>query len=91
MSLFITKTVKNEDLTPFFSLILIFINSYIHYLTGCCPNEFFFERSLKRFLFINFGEVKEKRFQLLELENRVLESPGTRLGCIKKRFRASEK
>jgi hypothetical protein len=60
-------------------------------LTGCCPNKNLFERSLKRFLFINLGEVKEKRFQLLEPEGRVLESPGTRLRCIKKCFRASEK
>jgi hypothetical protein len=59
-------------------------------LTGCCPNENLFERSLKRFLFINLGAVKEKRFQLFELEGRVLESPGTSLRFIKKCFRASE-
>jgi hypothetical protein len=34
---------------------------------------------LKRFLFINLGEVKEKRFQLLEPEEQILESPGTSL------------
>jgi hypothetical protein len=62
-----------------------------HNLTGCCPNENLFERSLKRFLPINLGEVKEKRFQLFELEGRVLESPGTSLRCIEKRFRVSEK
>ena len=39
--------------------------------TGCCPN--LFEHSLKRFLLINLGEVKEKRFQLFEPEARVLE------------------
>jgi hypothetical protein len=60
-------------------------------LKGCCPNVNLFERSLKRFLFINLGEVKEKRFQLFELEERVLESPGTSLRFIKKCFRASEK
>jgi hypothetical protein len=59
--------------------------------TGCCPNENLFERSLKRFFFINLGEVKEKRFQLFEPEGRVLESPGTSLRFIKKCFRASEK
>jgi hypothetical protein len=63
----------------------------IHNSAGCCPNENLFERSLKRFLFINLGEVKEKRFQLLEPEGRVLESPGTSLRFIKKRFKASEK
>jgi hypothetical protein len=46
---------------------------------------------LKRFLLINLGEVKEKRFQLFEPEGRVLESPGTSLRFIKKRFSASEK
>jgi hypothetical protein len=40
---------------------------------------------------INLGEVKEKRFQLLEPEGRVLESPGMSLRYIKKYFRASEK
>jgi hypothetical protein len=35
-------------------------------LTGCCPKENLFERSLKRFLFINLSEVKEKGFQLFE-------------------------
>jgi len=51
----------------------------------------FFLRSLKSFLFINLGEVKEKRFQLFEPDGRVLESPGASLGFIKKCFRASEK
>jgi hypothetical protein len=60
-------------------------------MRGCCPNENLFERSLKRFLFINLGEVEEKRFQLFEPEGRVLESPGTSLRFIKKCFRASEK
>jgi hypothetical protein len=41
--------------------------------------------------FINLGEVKEKRFQLLEPGERVLGSPGTSLRFIKKWFRASEK
>jgi len=63
----------------------------VQLLTGCCPNENLFERSLKRFLFINLGELKEKRFQLFEPEGRVLESPGASLRFIKKRFRASEK
>jgi hypothetical protein len=58
---------------------------------GCCPDENFFEHSLKRFLSINLGEVKEKRFQLFEPEGRVLESPGSSLRFIKKRFSASEK
>ncbi len=40
---------------------------------------------------INRGEVKEKRFQLVEPEGRVLESPGASLRFIKKRFRAGEK
>jgi hypothetical protein len=39
---------------------------------------------LKRFLFINLGEVKEKRFQLFEPEEQILESPGTSLRFIKK-------
>jgi len=60
-------------------------------LTGCCPNKNLFERSLKRFLSINLGEVKEKRCQLFEPAGRVLESPGTSLRFIKKRFRVSEK
>jgi hypothetical protein len=38
---------------------------------------------LKRFLFINLGEVKEKRFQLFEPKGRVLESPGTSLDLSK--------
>jgi len=63
----------------------------IHNSTGCCPKENLFERSLKRFLLINLGEVTEKRFQLFETEGRVLESPGTILRFIKKGFRASEK
>jgi hypothetical protein len=67
------------------------IKSKVRNLTGCCPNENLFERSLKRFLFINLGEVKEKRFQLFEPEGRVLESPGTSLRFIKKCFSASEK
>jgi hypothetical protein len=67
-----------------------FINSD-EYFMGCRPNENLFERSLKRFLLINLGEVKEKRFQLFEPEGRVLESPGTSLRFIKKCFRASEK
>jgi hypothetical protein len=37
-------------------------------LTGCCPKENLFERSLKRFLLINLREVEEKRFQLFEPE-----------------------
>jgi len=61
------------------------------YFTGCCPNKNLFERSLKRFLCINIGEVKEKRCQLFEPAGRVLESPGTRLRFIKNRFSASEK
>jgi len=60
-------------------------------LTGCCPNNNLFERSLKRSLFINLGEVKEMRFQLFEPEGRVLESSEASLGCIKKRFGTSEK
>jgi hypothetical protein len=60
-------------------------------LSGSCPNKNLFERSLKCFLFKNLGKVKEKRFQLLEPEGRVLESPGTSLRFIKKCFRASEK
>jgi hypothetical protein len=60
-------------------------------LTGCCPNENLIERSLKRFLFITLGKVKEKRFQLFEPEGRVLESPGACFRFIKKRFRTSEK
>jgi hypothetical protein len=40
---------------------------------------------------MNLGEVKEKRFQLVEPEGRVLELPGTSLGFVKKCFRASEK
>ncbi len=43
------------------------------------------------FLFINLGEAKEKRFQVVEPEGRVLESSGASLRYIKKRFRASEK
>jgi hypothetical protein len=50
---------------------------------GCWPKKNLFERSLKRFLFINLGEVKEVRFQLLEPVGRVLESPGTSLRFIK--------
>jgi hypothetical protein len=46
---------------------------------------------MKRFLFINLGEVKEKRFQPVESENRVLKSPGASLRFIKKRFKAGEK
>jgi hypothetical protein len=65
--------------------------SWCQTLTDCCPNKNLFERSLKRFLFIILGEVKEKRFKLFEPEGRVLESPGTRLRFIKKCFRASEK
>jgi hypothetical protein len=68
--------------TPVFSLVFA--------ITGFCPKNLF-ERSLKRFLHINLGEVKEKRFQLFEPEGRVLESPGTSLRFIKKCFRASEK
>jgi len=47
---------------------LILQNSVPQSSTGCCPNENLFERSLKRFLFINLGEVKEMRFQLFEPE-----------------------
>jgi hypothetical protein len=32
---------------------------------GCHPNKDLFERSLKRFLLINLGKVKEKRFNCL--------------------------
>jgi hypothetical protein len=49
----------------------IVVNLYafnVGVLMGCCPNENLFERSLKRFLLINLGEVKEKRFQLFEPE-----------------------
>jgi len=60
-------------------------------LMSCGPNGNLFERSLKRFLFINLGEVKEKRSQLFEPEGRVLGSPGTSFRFIKKSFRASEK
>jgi hypothetical protein len=60
-------------------------------LNGLFQNENLFERSLKRFLLLNLGEVKEMRFQLFEPEGRVLESPGTSLRFIKKCFRASEK
>jgi len=59
--------------------------------TGCCPNENLFERSLKRFLFINLGEVKEKRFQLFESEGRVLESPVTSLKIYQKMFQSQQK
>jgi hypothetical protein len=72
-----------------FRYVTVFSLSFA--LTGCCPKENLFERSLKRFLFINLGEVEEKRFQLFEPEERVLESPGTSLRFIKKCFRASEK
>jgi hypothetical protein len=58
--------------------------AFLRCLTGCCPNENLFERSLKPFLFINLGEVKDKRFQLVEPEGRVLESPETSLRFIKK-------
>jgi hypothetical protein len=34
--------------------------------TGCCPNRNPFERSLKRFLPTNLGEVEDKRCQLFE-------------------------
>ena len=60
-------------------------------LTGCCPNKNSFEQSLKRFLLINLGEAKDQRFQLVEPEGRVLESPGASPRFIKKRFRPSEK
>jgi len=60
-------------------------------LTGCCPNENPFERSLKRFLLTNLGEVEDKRCQLFELQGRVLTSPGGSLRFVKKRFRPSEK
>jgi len=66
-------------------------SNWCQILTGCCPNKNLFERSLKRFLFINLGEVKEVRFQLFEPEGRVLESPEASFRFIKKRFRASEK
>jgi len=36
------------------------------FLTGCCPNGNPFERSLKRFLQTNLGEVEDKRCQLFE-------------------------
>jgi hypothetical protein len=45
--------------------------SILRRFTGCCPNEELFERSLKWFLLINLGEVKEKRFQLFEPEGLV--------------------
>jgi hypothetical protein len=48
----------------------VFSKPHIYYigshLTGCCPNENLFERSLKRFLFINLGEVKEYIRQSLD-------------------------
>jgi hypothetical protein len=50
--------------------------------TGCCPNKNFFERSLKRFYFINLGEAEEMRFQLSEPEGRVLKSPEASLRFI---------
>ena len=34
--------------------------------SGCCPNGNPFERSLKRFLLTNLGEVEDKRCQLFE-------------------------
>jgi hypothetical protein len=54
------------------------------------PKKNLFEGSLKRFLFINPGEVKDLRFEMPEPEGRVLESPEASLRSIKKRFRASE-
>jgi hypothetical protein len=47
--------------------------------------------SLKRFLFIDLGEAKDQRCQLVEPAGRVLTSPGASLSLIKKRFRTSEK
>jgi len=41
-------------------LATIAIWKWCHPLTGCCPKENLFERSLKRFLFINLDEMKEK-------------------------------
>jgi len=58
---------------------------------GCSPNKNRFECSLKPFLFINLGQVKEIRFQLLEPEGSVLESFEASLRCVKKRFGAGEK
>jgi hypothetical protein len=46
--------------------------------TGCCSNKNLFKRSLKHFLFINLGEVKEKRFQLFEPPAPLPASPSCR-------------
>jgi coenzyme F420-reducing hydrogenase gamma subunit len=54
-------SLTSEKVSNYFEVI-----SFDRNLTGCCPNENLFERSLKRFLLINLGEVKEKRFQLFE-------------------------
>ena len=56
--------------------------NYGHNNTGCCPNQNSFERSLKRFYFINLGEAEEMRFQLSEPEGRVLKSPEASLRFI---------
>jgi hypothetical protein len=47
--------------------------------------------SLKRFLFINLGEVEDQQCQLFEPGGRVLALPGASLRFIKKRFRTGEK
>jgi len=70
---------------------LIVFNPLDFILTGRCPSGNLFEHSSKRFLFINLGEVKEKRFQLFEPEGRVLGSPGTSIRCIKKMFQSQRK
>jgi hypothetical protein len=84
-------STKNPNFEMASSVIGGLKNYRAGFISGCCPNENLFERSLKRFLFIILGEVKEKRFQLFEPKGRVLGSPGTSLRFIKKCFRASEK
>ena len=82
----ILKAIEKEGVD-----VVVMATQEGHILTGCCPNQSSFERSLKRFLVINLGKAEDVRFQLFEPGGRVLESPGASHRFIKKRFRPSEK
>jgi len=59
-------TIRNSDVIPMRKYFIFGPPVVVSYVDGCCPNGNPFERSLKRFLLRNLGEVEDKRCQLFE-------------------------
>ena len=63
--LFLDRLTRHDCLSGENNYSLLFFKAPLS-KTGCCPNGNLFDRSLKRFLPTNLGEVEDKRCQLFE-------------------------